>query len=55
MTQDPVCGMKVNPETTVHQSTYNGRVYAFCGAGCKASFDKAPDKYIVSGPEHSKP
>lgn len=27
-------------------STYNGRVYVFCCAGCKSEFDAAPQKFV---------
>ncbi len=45
MAKDPVCGMEVDEKTAAHQSDYNGQTYYFCCAGCKRSFDKAPEKY----------
>lgn len=48
MTRDLVCGMNVDEKTTPHKSTYENREYAFCGAGCKATFDKHPEKYALS-------
>lgn len=48
MTKDPVCGMEVDETKSPHASAYQGQTYAFCGAGCKARFDKAPEKYLAS-------
>jgi len=42
---DPVCGMTVDPATTQHHSMHRGQAHHFCSAGCKASFDRDPDKY----------
>ncbi len=43
---DPVCGMTVDTATAEYRSCQNGKVYYFCAAGCKASFDRAPEKFI---------
>jgi Cu+-exporting ATPase len=43
--KDPVCGMKINLNEAQFQSTYQGEVYGFCSAECKATFDKNPFKY----------
>ncbi len=48
---DPVCGMEVDPKTAAGSSEYKGKTYYFCAPGCKASFDKDPEKYL--GMEHS--
>ncbi len=45
MTKDPVCGMEVNPKSATNKSEYKGQTYYFCSSGCKASFDKDPEKY----------
>ena len=45
---DPVCGMMVEIATARHTSEYAGQTYYFCAAGCKRSFDRAPDKYRVT-------
>jgi xanthine dehydrogenase accessory factor len=45
---DPVCGMTVRIATARHTSTYAGKTYYFCAPGCKRSFDKAPNKYLVT-------
>ncbi len=47
MEKDPVCGMSVDPKTSV-SSQYQGKTYYFCCNGCKASFDKEPEKYLAN-------
>ena len=51
MAIDPVCGMDVDEKTAQWISEYKGTTYYFCAPGCKASFDKDPEKYL-SGGEH---
>ena len=48
-TKDVVCGMEVDPLTTVESSEYNGTTYHFCSPGCKQKFDHAPQLY-AAGP-----
>ena len=43
---DPICGMAVDPETSKHRSSHDGRSYYFCCAGCKAKFDADPKRYV---------
>jgi len=43
---DPVCGMTVEIATAHFTSEFKGRIYYFCAAGCKRSFDKEPGKYL---------
>ena len=45
-TKDPVCGMKVNPESAAGHSEYQGNAYHFCGKGCLAKFEQDPKRYI---------
>jgi YHS domain-containing protein len=45
--KDLVCNMDVK-ESSEFRSTYKGRVYAFCSASCKKSFDKNPRVYVKS-------
>ena len=47
MVKDIVCGMTVAPKTT-EKSEYKGQTYYFCFKGCKAQFDKNPEKYIAA-------
>ena len=44
---DPVCGMSVDPEHAEHLSIQKGQTYYFCSAGCKATFDKDPAKFVA--------
>ena len=46
MAKDPVCGMMVDEKRAAATSTYKGQTYYFCSAGCKATFDKAPENYL---------
>jgi len=46
MAKDPVCGMDVDEKSAAGKSDYQGKTYYFCSAGCKASFDKDPQKYV---------
>ncbi len=48
MAMDPVCHMEVDEKTAQWTSDYNGQTYYFCAPGCKASFDKDPEKYLSS-------
>jgi YHS domain-containing protein len=50
MEKDPVCGMTVDPKKAAGKSEYKGKTYYFCGASCKATFDKDPEKYVRGGP-----
>src|SRR5207248_6989956 len=43
LAKDPVCGMTIDPETAAGRSTYAGKTYYFCSAGCKSAFDRHPD------------
>jgi uncharacterized protein len=44
--RDPVCGMTVDRSKTPYRSEYAGRTVYFCSAGCKASFDADPERYV---------
>lgn len=52
---DPVCGMEVDPKNAAATYEYEGKMYYFCAPGCKASFEKDPEKYLQhdhGGHEH---
>ncbi|HSG16183.1 MAG TPA: YHS domain-containing protein [Anaerolineae bacterium] len=53
MAIDPVCKMKVDEATAEWTSEYKGQTYYFCAPGCKASFDKDPEKYLSGEADHS--
>ena len=47
--EDPVCGMKVDPEAARARGltfTHDGREYLFCGKGCLLEFKDDPEKYL---------
>ena len=52
MVKDPVCGMDVDPKTAAAKSEYKGQTYYFCSKGCKATFDKSPEKFV--GAQHGE-
>ena len=52
---DPVCGMKVNPETTPHRAEHGGRTFHFCSNGCRTKFEADPAKYLSAEPATPAP
>ena len=46
VTRDPVCGMDVDERKAPATSQYRGQTYYFCSKGCKAAFDKDPEKFV---------
>jgi Cu+-exporting ATPase len=50
---DPVCGMKVDPATAKHRSSYKGQDYFFCSARCRERFAAEPEKFLK--PRESEP
>lgn len=46
MAKDPVCGMEVEEAKAAATSVYQGQTYYFCSTGCKAAFDRDPEKYL---------
>ena len=45
MTKDPVCGMSVDEKKAAATAVFQAKTYQFCSSGCKAAFDKDPEKY----------
>jgi Cu+-exporting ATPase len=45
MERDVVCGMQVDPGKVGMKSVYEGKMYYFCSASCKAKFDANPAQY----------
>ena len=45
---DPVCGMKVDMETSDLKTEHDGKTYWFCGRGCLLEFRDDPQKYLDS-------
>jgi YHS domain-containing protein len=46
MAVDPVCKMEVNPEDAPAKAEYQGETYYFCALGCRAAFEKQPEKVL---------
>lgn len=46
LVMDPVCGMKIEPETAYSKIEYEGRVVYFCSKHCEEEFKKNPKKYL---------
>ena len=51
---DPVCGMTVVKATAKATYEYKGMKYYFCNPGCKESFSKDPEKYILAAEPKQK-
>ena len=45
MAKDPVCGMTVDEKKAAATASFQGQRYYFCSAGCKAAFEKTPERY----------
>jgi len=43
---DPVCGMKIEPESAYSKVDYGGRTIYFCSKMCEEEFRKNPKKYV---------
>ncbi len=46
MVKDPVCNMDVDENNARYVSEYKGKKYYFCAPGCKAMFDRDPERFI---------
>ena len=46
--KDPVCGMTVDTRTAKYKSEVEGQSFYFCCAGCKQTFERQPDKYLLA-------
>ncbi len=45
-TQDPVCGMLVDPSAAKNRAEHDGQSYFFCCVGCKTKFITDPTRYL---------
>ncbi len=43
---DPVCKMQIEDSKAAATSQYKGQTIYFCAPGCKAKFDREPEKYL---------
>ncbi|PXW68303.1 Cu+-exporting ATPase [Blastomonas natatoria] len=55
MATDPVCGMKVDPQTAKHVLTHAGVHHYFCSARCLTKFTADPGRYISDSPQLPSP
>jgi Cu+-exporting ATPase len=44
---DPVCGMKVKPQSAAGSHQHNGVTYYFCSKHCLTAFQADPEKYLT--------
>lgn len=52
---DPVCGMRVSPESAAGTHEYKGETYYFCSPGCLDKFRTDPEKYLSPQRAEDKP
>jgi P-type Cu+ transporter len=52
---DPVCGMKVDPDSAAGSYEYGGVTYHFCSKHCLAQFKADPKKYVSGAQAVSAP
>lgn len=52
---DPVCGMRVSPETAAGKNEHNGETYYFCATGCLEKFKADPEKFLNPQPAEDLP
>jgi Cu+-exporting ATPase len=50
---DPVCGMRIDPATARHRTTYKGQDYFFCSGRCRERFEAEPEKFLQ--PKQAEP
>jgi P-type Cu+ transporter len=43
---DPVCGMRVDPATAKHRTSYKNQDYFFCSGRCRERFEAEPEKFL---------
>jgi Cu+-exporting ATPase len=48
LTQDPVCGMTVDPKQAAGSFDYNGHTYFFCSLACLEKFQSDPNRFLHS-------
>jgi YHS domain-containing protein len=46
MVRDPVCGMEIDEKKAAEKVHYQGRTFYFCSPGCRAAFERDPEKYV---------
>jgi P-type Cu+ transporter len=47
---DPVCGMRVEPDSAEAAWEHDGEAYYFCSVGCMEKFRGDPDRFLRMDP-----
>ena len=45
--KDPICGMTVDKTNARYKSEFQGKMFYFCCAGCKQTFEQEPQRYLA--------
>ena len=45
--KDPICGMTVDKANARYKSEFQGKMFYFCCAGCKQTFEQEPQRYLA--------
>jgi xanthine dehydrogenase accessory factor len=45
--KDPICGMSVSIANARYKAEFEGKMFYFCCAGCKQTFEREPKRYLV--------
>jgi YHS domain-containing protein len=46
MVEDPVCGMRIDPDDAAATAEHDGRLYYFCSETCHEAFVANPETYV---------
>ena len=46
MVEDPVCGMRLDPDDAAATAEHEGKVYFFCSQTCHDAFVSDPGPYV---------
>ena len=46
---DPVCGMRIDPQSAAGSVEYKGQRYYFCSVGCQSKFESDSPHYVAAG------
>jgi xanthine dehydrogenase accessory factor len=45
--KDPICGMTVDQTKAKYKAEFQGKMFYFCCAGCKQTFEQEPQRYLA--------
>jgi Cu+-exporting ATPase len=46
MVEDPVCGMRIDPDDAAATAEHEGKRFYFCSETCYEAFVADPDRYV---------